>query len=261
MMGAHHAACGAAAWVALTATSHLIPALGWMPQQAGAVALGAIVCAGAALLPDADHPSATIAHSVPVVGKVVTTAIAGAAGGHRHGTHSGISAIAVTALAVLFAVLGWADTSRGSVYIIGAGIVAAILLAFATKVLKIVRSWGVAWLSGIAIAGLVTWLVPSQWAWLPAAVAVGWVVHMMGDFLTTGGLPLAWPLKPKPPQSWADTPILGRLWTRGGYFALPILGNAGSWREWLLAIPIWGYALYGMAVSTASILPFVTLPS
>lgn len=260
MMGAHHAACGAAAWVTLSATSHLIPSLGWMPQAPGAVALGAIVCAGAALLPDADHPSATIAHSVPIAGKIVTSAIASAAGGHRHGTHSGISALAVTALALLFTLLGWADTSRGSAYIVGAGIVAAILLAFATKVLKIVRSWGVAWASGAAIAGPVTWFAPTQWAWLPAAIAIGWVVHMAGDFLTTGGLPLFWPLKPKPPKSWADAPILGRLWTRGGYFALPILGNAGSWREWLLVIPIWGYALYGIGLSCVMLLPFVTLP-
>ena len=259
MMGTHHAVTGAAAWIALTSTLNSIPALGWMPLTPAEVALGAVVTAGAALLPDADHPSATISYSVPWVGKMVTGLVNSAAGGHRHGTHSGLSAIIVIALAVLAGVAGVVDTSAGSPYVLIAGGVAAALLAFSLKVLKVVRSWGVAWLSGIVIAVAVTHFAPEQWVWLPASVAVGWVVHMMGDFLTTGGLPLLWPKNPRPPKSWQENQFALRFWSKGGYFALPILGNTGSWREWALCAPLWLYAIYGVGVSAAAALPGMSI--
>lgn len=257
MLGVHHAGTGAAAWVAVTATSPLVPALGIAPMPPEAVALGGLVAAGAALLPDADHPSATIAYSIPGAGKLVTSAVGAASGGHRHGTHSGISAVLVFVLAWwLTAVSGLVNDSYLSTYVVASGIAAMALLAFATKVLRIVRSWAMAWLIGAIIAAFVTLVLPAQWAWLPWAVAIGWVVHMAGDFLTTGGLPLLWPLKVKPPKAWAKTPLLGNIWTAGGYFALPVLGNTGSWREMFLAVPLTLYGLYGMVVSALSLLPF-----
>src|SRR5579859_3401709 len=101
MMGPHHAACGAAAWVAVTTRLHadLAPVtqalglgpfafdVGWPLVHAtplGVVA-GALVTAGAALLPDADHPSATIAHSLPPVSRALCAGIGAVSGGHRNG--------------------------------------------------------------------------------------------------------------------------------------------------------------------------------
>ncbi len=249
MMGVHHAVSGAAAWIAVTSVSHAIPAWGFYPLSGGQVALGALICAGAALLPDADHPNATIAHSVPVAGKAVTSLVAATSGGHRHGTHSGLSAVVAIIACFIFPWFGLVTTTPMSPYVIGAGVVAAALLAFAVKVLKIVRSWFVAWLTGIAISAAITWFMPAQWVWLPAAVAIGWVTHLVGDFLTVGGLPIFWPLKPRPPKGWGNSP----LWSNGGYFSLPLLGRAGSWREWVLAIPLWLYAVYGIAVSVGSL--------
>lgn len=249
MMGVHHALTGSGTWLFLTSTSTLVPSLGVMPMEPSHVALGAVVTAGAALLPDADHPNATIAHSVPFVGKLATSVIGEASGGHRHGTHSGLSAVIVSALAAAFYLFGWADFSHGSVLSIASGVAAAGLLAFAVKVLRFVRGWTRAWMVGIGVAGLITWLAPEQWVWLPASIAVGWVVHMAGDFLTTGGLPLLWPLNPKPSRSWSANPFLNSLWSRGGYFAMPVLGNAGSMREWLLCVPLWLYVFFGLGVA------------
>lgn len=82
MMGAHHAACGAAAGVALTNQIHVdltmlaekapfLPSsldlgmgmgMGMLQVSPFAVVTGALVTAGAAILPDADHHNATIAH-------------------------------------------------------------------------------------------------------------------------------------------------------------------------------------------------------
>ncbi|NKX50691.1 metal-dependent hydrolase, partial [Arthrobacter deserti] len=115
MMGAHHAIPGAAAWVALT-TQYRIE-LDWISVPAGfgeqavtvgaglldvgplGVLTGALVSAGAALVPDADHHNATIAHSLPPVSRVVCAGIGSVAGGHRRGTHSvaGIAAFVAVA--------------------------------------------------------------------------------------------------------------------------------------------------------------------
>ena len=36
------------------------------------------------------------------------------------------------------------------------------------------------------------------------------------------------------------------IWKPNGYLAFPILGNAGSVREWILCIPVAGYAVIGI---------------
>ena len=69
MMGVTHATSGAAAWIAITSTLPLVSS-GAYPLDPVGVLAGTAVCAGAALLPDADHHSATIAHSVPIVGRL-----------------------------------------------------------------------------------------------------------------------------------------------------------------------------------------------
>lgn len=79
MMGGHHAACGAAAWVAVTSTAPYT--LGFYPVSDVGVITGAIVCAGAALLPDADHHSGTIAHSLPPVSEGVANLVETISGG------------------------------------------------------------------------------------------------------------------------------------------------------------------------------------
>lgn len=249
MMGAHHAVSGAAAWVAVTSTAAQLPALGWYPLDPPGIAIGAVVCAGAALLPDADHHDATIAHALPVVGAAATAVVGVASGGHRNGTHSGISAVLVVALALFLGASGWLGGGWGSPANIAAGVAAATMLAFSLKVLTIVPNWVLAWAAGLAIAASISWFAPEQWAWLPMCVAVGWIVHLAGDFLTVGGLPLFWPFNPGAPRVLRRIPLLRELWSRGGYFALPVLGTTGSWREWLLMVPTALYALAGVGLA------------
>ncbi|MGX5695303.1 metal-dependent hydrolase [Agromyces soli] len=254
MMGSHHAASGAAAWVAVSSTAVAFPALGWYPLDPAGVLLGAVVCAGAALLPDADHHDATIAHALPGVGAAATAVVSAASGGHRNGTHSGLSAVVVLALAWFVADRGWLGAAWGDPANLVAGAAAGTLLAFAVKVLGLVRSWLLAWPLGLLAGLLVSWLAPAQWAWLPMCIAVGWIVHLAGDFLTVGGLPLFWPLSPGSPRWFRRIPLLGGTWSRGGYFALPVLGTTGSWREWLLMVPLSLYALGGMGVAVWALL-------
>ena len=65
MMGGHHAASGAAAWVAVASTGPY--ALGWYPLDATGIVIGGMATAGTALVCDWDHRSSTVAHSLPSV--------------------------------------------------------------------------------------------------------------------------------------------------------------------------------------------------
>ena len=60
MMGGHHAASGAAAWVAIASTGPY--ALGWYPLDPTGIVIGAMATAGTALVCDWDHRASTVAH-------------------------------------------------------------------------------------------------------------------------------------------------------------------------------------------------------
>jgi len=87
---------------------------------------------------------------------------------------------------------------------------------------------------GFAIATAVLLWSPQQIAWLSVAITLGYVVHLLRDGLTTAGMPRLWPWHPRPPLWWQGIPILDTIWKPNGYFAPPVLGNVGSFREWLL---------------------------
>jgi membrane-bound metal-dependent hydrolase YbcI (DUF457 family) len=93
MLGRTHALSGAVvgAAVGLTAT-HLTP---------GPLAVGVVLTAGAAVLPDIDHPDATCARSFGFITQAFAWVIEHVSGGHRHGTHSlvGIAAFSAAAFA------------------------------------------------------------------------------------------------------------------------------------------------------------------
>tara|TARA_R110002051_G_scaffold314950_4_gene392661 strand:+ start:7271 stop:8059 length:789 start_codon:yes stop_codon:yes gene_type:complete len=243
MMGANHAITGAAGWVALTASAPVLTS-GLLPLGPVGVFTGAIVCAGAALLPDADHHNGTIAHSVPVVGTVVAGAIGQMAGGHRQGLHSLLATGGVLALSLLLGVVQ-VETELFGQMPVGAGVATMALVAFAAKALKLTHgSWVLPWILGFFTAAGIIFFAPTEINWLPVAITVGFIIHLLGDMLTIGGVPLLWPLKPKPLLWWQALPILNSIWQKNGYFALPILGKTGSVREWILGTAVTLYVTY-----------------
>lgn len=246
MMGITHATSGAAAWIAITGTIPIV-ALGAIPLDPVGVLAGAAVCAGAALLPDADHHSATIAHSVPVLGRVVTDTVEELSGGHRHGAHSAI-AVAVVAAAAWALTLVTVSVEELGTVAIGAGIGTAVLTCFGLKARDFVRTWATAWVLGALLGAFIVVFAPEQVAWFPLAVTMGFVAHLAGDFLTTGGLPgLFWPWVPRPPEQLRPVPLLNRLWLPNGYVALPLLGDTGSLRETMLGAVLGLYCFAGFA--------------
>lgn len=249
MKGAHHALCGAAAWVAVASTAPLT--LGWYPVGPLGVVAGALVCAGAALAPDADHHDATIAHSLPPVSQWVCDAVGAVSGGHRNGTHSVLGVAALVGIAWAAGKVTATTSALGDLAV-GAGVMSLLLVAFATRALGLGRGRLQAWALAVALAGFVTVVAPTGWDWLPVAVGTGAAVHVLGDMLTGGGVPLLWPWEPRPPRWWTRTPGLRDVWTRGGNFAVPLLGTTGSRRERLVAVPLTAYATYGVVVALAA---------
>jgi len=248
MMGGHHAMTGAAAWIAVTATAG--HGLGLFPVTPVGTITGALLCAGSALLADADHGSATISQSVPVLGKFVTTGLSRASGGHRHGLHGLLAILCAWLLATGLGFLLWQPSWWPQPVAIGPAVMTAATIAFAAKALKLsTGSWRVAWLIGVGFAAFIALFAPEQQSWFVVCITLGYGVHLAGDFLTTGGLPLLWPWIPKPPKWWGKIPLLNSMWSRGGYMALPVLGNAGSVREWILLVPVTLYAGYGILVA------------
>ncbi|WP_026818472.1 metal-dependent hydrolase [Arthrobacter castelli] len=270
MMGAHHAACGAAAWVALTTrieidpapwAAQLLPPGGTIPLGFGllevsdlGVVTGALVTAGAALVPDADHHNASIAHSLPPLSNLLCAGIGTISGGHRHGSHSIIGLIAFTAAALAAGLWTVHVPGLGVVYP-GAGLLSVLLIAFAAKALKIIpdRMRASPWTVGLSLGVFIALFAPEQRFWFPLAMAAGVVVHILGDMLTTGGCNLLWPARVKPPAAIAALPLVNRIFRPNGYLAIPVLGNAGSLREWALLVPVGLYAVAGVGASLVHI--------
>lgn len=259
MEGYTHALSGAAGWMAVTSSSAV--ALGAWEQSTPVVLGGAVVCAGWALWPDADHADATIAHSLPPVTNIMARGIGTLSGGHRHGTHSLIGIVVFTVIAAL-AALPTAEI-HGKTVPIGSLIITVLCVAFASKSLGLNKGWaprGVArdivessmgsWVLALGAAGAVTWFLDYKWTWLPQCAALGVFIHILGDFLTPQGVPWLWPWNPKPPRWWPSP--LGWFWHRNGYFRIPLLGKTQGrakgrrvvTREHLLATVLGLYVTY-----------------
>jgi len=202
MMGTSHAVTGAASWDAITATT--LPALHVYSVTPVGVVLGAAVCAGAALLPHADHHDATIAHSVPVLGR----GRRGISGGHRHGMHSLLAVIGALAATIALSTLRWTPTGWEHPIQLGSALAVMACVTFAARVLTLVRSWPAAWAVGAGAAALVALWAPAEFTRLPVCIGLGFAVHLVGDALTAEGIPLLWPLNPRPPKPITRTPVL-----------------------------------------------------
>ncbi|MEU8341647.1 Membrane-bound metal-dependent hydrolase YbcI, DUF457 family [Actinomadura meyerae] len=189
MMGKTHALSGALAWLAA------VPVLGYerllgdhavslSPEQ---VAAGAVVCAGAAILPDIDHHNGRIANTFGPITHHMCKWIGKLSGGHRQATHS-----------ILFAVgMGWAMDTLATHYlyawwaclfmIVGLGL-RGIGLDFEGKEPQSA-------LADCALALIAVWLMHKiDMSFVGFAVALGCFAHVVGDCLTPRGCPVFWPL-------------------------------------------------------------------
>lgn len=202
VMGHDHASLGALAGMGVGLLLHLDPAV---VLAAGGVG------AGAGLLPDLDEPGSSVAHAAGWISEGVSWVTARLAGGHRRATHC---LLAVAGAAAVAAVLTWLHSGSvpWSVGIVG------ICLALAVRAIPPVGFRPHRIVAALVAAGI-TWLLVTHnligW-WVVPVVTVGSASHLLGDAMTTGGIPLLWPDRRR--MSW------------------PVLGRTGSPRETVVGI-------------------------
>ncbi len=199
MMGRHHALLGGSAWMGMGA-------LAGMP--AVPLAASAAVCAAAAMLPDIDEPGSTVAHLCGPVTLATAWLAQRLSGGHRHATHS-LAAVAVAGVVGLSV----------SPFTVAQTVIMALLFALFLRVLAPPPfPYGICC---FATAGISAYLVVAHLGagWLPLALAAGVALHLVGDMLTRGGVPLLWP--------------------NPTHFSWPVLGHTRSHRETAFAAGLW----------------------
>jgi membrane-bound metal-dependent hydrolase YbcI (DUF457 family) len=186
VLGHSHALSGLAAGAA---TLPWAPVDGTVSQVAWIAAVG-----GFAMLPDLDQRCSTVSDMWGPATDVPSGVVGKLAGGHRWGTHDAVLAPAAFGGLALLA----ADAFWSSLLLLALAIGLALrALHFVipgraenTVLGNLVLSWGGAW-----------YLLehsPSP-AWLPWAVAAGVLTHIVGDAITTAGVPtpLLWILTRK----------------------------------------------------------------
>lgn len=222
MLGPAHALSGAAAW----AGAAVLAAAGGVPMPWPVLVGGMVICAGAAMAPDLDHPSATVSHSFGPLSAWASKAVGALShtvyeatrghrdpargGGHRTLTHT-------VAYAMLCGFLAAHAASYGGRWAVFAVLFVHLVLGVDGLLWKASRSSAriLVWLLGAVAAWLLADLLhqPGQggnWfftapgqelMWLGLPVTLGALVHCLGDALTVSGCPLLWPM-----------PLRGRLW-------------------------------------------------
>lgn len=167
--------------------------------------------AGASLLPDLDETGSSVARMAEPLSGIAAWLTGKLAGGHRQATHSllaaGAAGLAVflagrvplgdgAPLSVVPLAITYAITARA---LLPVGIRPGHALAVA---IGASGAWAVWRYSGIA------------WCWW--AVTAGVALHLVGDMITSRGVPLMWPSR------WQ--------------LSLPVLGRTGGWQEHLVGL-------------------------
>lgn len=173
------------------------PLVGVHPDWPAVIA-GLGSTAGAALLPDADHPDGSIAWTFGPATKALTRFVHRVSGGHRHATHSLAFALAAASAAWL------GDEIPGRWFALA---LLFCLFAFAARALHPVR--GSAPAAALAATAVVALTMRDDLGWLPWSVGVGVLAHLAGDCLTKEGCPLLWPR----PRHWIF-PVVQRTGNR-----------------------------------------------
>lgn len=235
MLGTTHATSGAAGWLAVAPAAAKIAGLNQLGFKE--LAAGTLVCAGAALLPDLDHPQATIAQTLGPVTKAIARITNLLSGGHRMGTHTILFALGAGGIAAAIAA-GGSTTALALVW---------CLTALALKGIGLTPPKIGIGGKGVAIAieaTLIVWLMtqfmPGTWWWLGLAVGVGCLIHVVGDMLTPEGCPIFLPFSRR-------------------RYSFPIISHTGNFVEKAIFLPLFTVAacvlVYTQIISPASGLP------
>lgn len=228
MLGKGHAVSGATIWLTGWAWTDIA---GLSHPHPDVIVVGGLVCAGAALLPDLDHPDSRLAHAggdftekiahvLAWLGRNIHAATKLDADrpdedGHRTITHTavfavlagcltaGISGLSDNAGAALAAWTGLAGLAPLGKLLTGVLVFLFVRLGYAAaraafpgrrKRVKLGVRWRKDNLIALLCALTACALVPPDVWWLGLAVGIGCGTHLAGDVITASGCPVLWPL-------------------------------------------------------------------
>jgi membrane-bound metal-dependent hydrolase YbcI (DUF457 family) len=231
VLGVSHATSGAVVGLAVAGYA---PQLAGIEPSAGTIVTFAAVCAGAALLPDLDHPNSVATRRFAIASWLASHAIrplsallydlTRARRDTGKGTHRGITHTAIGA-AVLGLAINFSSAKWGTPVLVGT---LFVCLALAIKGLDAIVPGPPSLVIAAGLTYGVQEFVPGGTAgtagWLGTAVAVGMVVHSIGDAITETGAPLLWPL-----------PIRQRRWYPVGSPRPLRISTGGVVEAWLIA--------------------------
>ncbi|MYZ37574.1 MULTISPECIES: metal-dependent hydrolase, partial [unclassified Streptomyces] len=235
---------GAAAWLgvgaAAAAAGHGMP---WP-----VLAVGALICAGAALAPDLDHKAATISRAFGPVSRTLCEIVdklsyavykatrkpgdSRRTGGHRTLTHTWLWAVLIGAGASAVAYAGgrWAVLAILFVHLV---LAVEGLLWRAARVSSDVLVWLLGATSAWILADVLDkpgngadWLftAPGQeYLWLGLPIVLGALVHDIGDALTVSGCPILWPIPLGRKRWYPIGPPKGMRFRAGSWVELKVL--------------------------------------
>ncbi|MGL5910639.1 MAG: metal-dependent hydrolase [Phycicoccus sp.] len=206
-MGHTHAASGVLAGAAVLPVA---PVTGGVQTAAWLVA-----AAGYALAPDLDMRHTSAARMWGPISGVAAAGIGRVAGGHRAGTHD----VVLAPLAAFL--LAWSAAQHP----VTAAVAVSVAVGLSVRAVALLTRtrWARQWTVNLAVSTVAA--VPVAHGeiavpWLPWAAAVGVLVHVLGDALTTHGVPAPGSL------------VTRRFKTRWG---APVI-RTGSWVEPAVAV-------------------------
>jgi len=295
-MGPTHAMFGAAAWLAAVGAAEAgvsAPGIGLLVgMPLPVVAMGTVVCAGAALLPDIDCPGSlsikdgsTVVRAFGIVGEAVGKAMNAMAllvynvtkshrdtdrhSGHRLFTHTAVFAVALGLWTSFAASLPGTFDAGGKTYSTGTAMALLIMWScLHLSLFGLFERWtkeqrkNLSLVGVMAVSAALTMLTASalpaeaargKFWWLGLAVGGGSAVHCLGDAITRAGVPFVWPI-PIRGRCWWEVQLPSQLAIRaGGRFECAVLLPA------LTALTLWlvVYTLpasKGIAVSVAGLI-------
>lgn len=257
--GPTHAMSGLTAWATATALAG-DSALGTLSIKGWCV--GAVLCAGAALLPDLDHPESTVSSTfgpVTAAGSKLINAISHGIyqvtrtkrdskrdGGHRGFTHTLVFAVlaAIITTAIVQTSQSWA--------------LPLLMFFFSGLAVRgIMHKWcprnDALWITGTALMltyACLKWTdqASADAAACGVAVGIGCIAHYLGDAITEQGCPILWPV-PIRFKTWYPVapPKIMRMRT-GGTVEMAVVGPL------LTVVAIW---MSAVALYNAGALPFL----
>lgn len=245
MMGPAHSLSGATAWLGVgAAAAYAGHAMPWP-----VLLTGALICAGAALGPDLDQPSATISRAFGPVSRLLAIVVGKLSAAVYNGTRSRGERRRSSGHRTLTHTWVWAALIGGgfSLAAVAWGRWAVLVTLFVHMVLAVegllwrmarVSSDVLVWLLGATSSWLLADVLDqpgngSQWLfdgepylWIGLPIMLGAVVHTLGDALTVSGCPMLWPV-----------PIAGQRWYPLGSPRF-MRFRAGAWVENRVLMPV-----------------------